>query len=129
MLAEFVVIGIPRTPQTKSPKSRSDWRDRVKAAARSAWTEVRPPLVEEVSVVMIYFYTEETNLDVDGVPKLVLDGMEGIVFEKDSVVSQVLCRKTRQDVRLTLINLPRSCPKRSGTRITLSTSRGNGPQS
>jgi crossover junction endodeoxyribonuclease RusA len=104
MLVEFVVTGITRTPQTKSPKSRADWRDRVRTAARDAWTEARDPLTEEVSVTIIYFYMEETNLDVDGIPKLVLDGMEGTVFEGDNVVSQILCRKTRQDAGLRLVS-------------------------
>jgi Holliday junction resolvase RusA-like endonuclease len=104
MLAEFVITGVPRTAQTKSPKSRTDWRTRINAAARAAWTETQAPLRQEVAVLIIYFYIEETNLDVDGIPKLVLDGMEGIIFEKDSVVSQILCRKTRQDLGLRLVN-------------------------
>jgi hypothetical protein len=52
---EFVVFGTPRTPQTKSPKSRADWASRVQDAARLAWGE-RERVATSVSVIMIYFH-------------------------------------------------------------------------
>jgi len=47
--------------------------------------------------MVVYFYRSETDLDVDGIGKLIVDALKGSAFEDDSVVSQVLLRKTDQD--------------------------------
>lgn len=50
-------------------------------------------------VVISYFYDEE-SLDVDNVPKPILDAMRGVVFADDGQVTDLLCRK--RDVKLPL---------------------------
>jgi Holliday junction resolvase RusA-like endonuclease len=94
MRFEFVIPGIPRTPQTKSSKSREDWRRRVRSAASAARPAARPPITTESSAVIVYFYNESTNIDVDGIAKLIFDAIEETVIENDKLVSQVLLRKT-----------------------------------
>lgn len=96
MQVDFVVPGTPRTPQTSSSKSRNDWKARVRAAAVTAWPKGHPPFTEELSVTIFHFYTEITNIDVDGIAKLILDALKGVVIEDDNLISQVLLRKTNQ---------------------------------
>ena len=96
MQVDFVVPGTPRTPQTNSPKSRNDWKARVGAAAAKAWPRDHPPFTEELSAVIVHFYTETTNIDVDGIAKLILDALKGAAIEDDGLISQVLLRKTNQ---------------------------------
>ena len=96
MQFEFVVHGTPRTPQTNSKKSRNDWRARVRAAALAVWPEEHPPFTEELSAVIVHYYTETTNIDVDGIAKLILDALVGLVIEDDGLISQVVLRKTNQ---------------------------------
>ena len=94
---EFIVTGVPRTVQTKNKRTRSEWKDRVRDSALARWTGRPPGLSEEASVVIVYFYRGETDLDVDGIGKLIVDALKGIAFADDNVVSQVLLRKTDQE--------------------------------
>ena len=96
MQVDFVIPGTPRTPQTKSQKSRNDWKARVRAAAEQARPKTHPPFTEELSAIIVHFYTEATNIDVDGIAKLILDALKGAVIEDDGLISQVVLRKTNQ---------------------------------
>jgi Holliday junction resolvase RusA-like endonuclease len=96
MLFEFVVPGIPRTAQTKKSESRKKWREKVTSAAGKLWPQTRPPLTSELSAIIVYYYTEQSDLDVDGIGKLVLDALVGTIVEDDAVFTQVLLRKSNQ---------------------------------
>ena len=102
---EFVVLGVPRTGQTKSKKSRSDWKQRVKEAALAAWPKGRRPISTELGALIVHFYTETTDIDVDGIGKLILDALREVVIEDDNIVSQILLRKTNQ-IGLSFSNPP-----------------------
>ena len=43
-------------------------------------------------VIITYFY-EEASLDVDNIPKPILDALKGLVYSDDTEVSDLLCRK------------------------------------
>lgn len=62
-------------------------------------------------VIISYFYDEE-SLDVDNVPKPILDGMRGLVFADDGQVTDLLCRK--RGVKLPL-DIDRASPLLLGT--------------
>ncbi len=104
-MTEFVVLGIPRTPQTKKSKSKDDWKAKVATAARLAAGTRFVPRSESLSATVIYFHRDETELDVDSIGKLLLDSLEGIFFDNDHQIEQVLLRKTQQN-ELTLTNPP-----------------------
>ena len=71
----------------------SAWTRSVKNAAESIWGD-EPPLTGEVAVTISYFYGGK-SLDVDNVPKPVLDALKGLVYLDDRQVSDLLCRKRR----------------------------------
>jgi crossover junction endodeoxyribonuclease RusA len=93
---EFVVRGVPRTARTKNKKTRNEWKDRVRESALENRTAYDLAFLDEVSVSIVYFYREETDLDVDGIGKLIIDALKGLAFADDDIVSQVLLRKTDQ---------------------------------
>ena len=43
-------------------------------------------------MVITYFY-EDASLDVDNIPKPILDALKGLVYSDDTEVSDLLCRK------------------------------------
>jgi endodeoxyribonuclease RusA len=99
---EFIVPGAPRSANA-NPRSRRRWRDRVSQAARDQLRQAEEPASHDLSVLIIYFSWGETTLDVDNVAKALLDGLKGVLFEDDQQVSELLVRKTRLRVGLSLI--------------------------
>jgi Holliday junction resolvase RusA-like endonuclease len=99
---DFVVIGIPRTSQTKKPASRQKWKNAVSEVARRRWLEAAPAPLAEATVAVVYFYRDKTDLDVDGIGKLVIDAMQGIAFSNDAIVTEVILRKTNQGAILSI---------------------------
>lgn len=93
---DFVVVGIPRSPQTKSSRSPSDWKQKITQAARARWPADRPPFTANAKVTIIYFYEIATSIDVDAIAKYVLDGLEGVAYDDDSIVSDLTLRKSNQ---------------------------------
>ena len=58
---------------------------------------VEQPFVGNVMVTITYFF-EGASLDVDNMPKPILDGLNGLVYSDDSQVTDLLCRKRRHSV-------------------------------
>ena len=102
-LLEFTVQGTPRSAQAK-PWGRHRWVAKVSAAAAASRAEGASHFVEELSVVVIYFHYGETAIDVDNIAKPILDGLKGVVFVDDVLVTQILCRKTRLGTGLVVEN-------------------------
>lgn len=104
-ILEFIVPGIPRTAQTKSRKSRADWKAKVLNAVQARPIDDNFIGKQTFSASIIYFYEDETQLDVDGIGKLLLDSLIGILYDDDSQAEQVLLRKTRKE-GLAILNPP-----------------------
>ena len=47
---------------------------------------------EPVMFTIMYFY-DERPLDVDNIPKPILDALKGLIFEDDDQVTDLVCRK------------------------------------
>lgn len=103
---DFVVVGVPRTPQTKSPKSRRDWRRKVRDAATAEWPRGLAPFDGELSAMIVYFFPGQTGLDVDGIIKPILDALKGLVYEDDHAIFEVVCRKISLSELTRLTNAP-----------------------
>ena len=59
--------------------------------AKRSW-DTEAPFTGEVMVTITYFF-DGASLDVDNVPKPILDALKGLVYSDDSQVSDLLCRK------------------------------------
>jgi hypothetical protein len=92
---EFVVAGVPVSDQSENDRARERWRRQVRAAAAAAWSKGAKPLESSVSIVIAFFHSGESDLDVDNIPKLVLDAVKGLIYTDDHQVEQVTIRRTR----------------------------------
>ena len=88
----FEVV-IERTPLSQQADSRHlrAWRQEVQSAVGHVW-DTEPPFVGEVMVVITYFFKGEA-LDVDNMPKPILDALNGLVYADDSQITDLVCRK------------------------------------
>ena len=63
----------------------------MRNVARRSW-DTEPPFVGDVMVTIVYLY-EDVPLDVDNVPKPILDALKGLVYSDDAQVTDLICRK------------------------------------
>ena len=76
----------------------------MRIAAGRKWGN-NSQLAEEIMVTITYVY-EDSPMDVDNVPKPILDGLKGLIYFDDSQVTDLLCRKRRNDLELRMPNPP-----------------------
>lgn len=98
MMLEFVVSGTPASQQARNRQRVRDWMQDVESAVRLEW-ESEPPRGGNVMVTINYFF-DGVSLDVDNVPKPILDALKGLIFADDAQVTDWLCRK--RNVKLEL---------------------------
>ena len=98
---EFV-IGGPAVSQQASPRSRERWKQEVQDTAKRYWG-AGPPYAGEVMVAITYFF-DGAPPDVDNIPKLILDALIGLVYDDDSQVTDLLCRKRNMNGDLRIQN-------------------------
>ncbi len=63
----------------------------MQSVAEKSW-DTEPPFVGEVMVSITYFF-EGASLDVDNVPKPILDALKGLVYTDDAQITDLVCRK------------------------------------
>ena len=88
---EFVIGGPPVSQQTRRRSRVKEWTQEVQNVAKRRW-DTDPPFTAEVMVTITYFF-EGASLDVDNIPKPIMDALKGLVYSDDSQVSDLLCRK------------------------------------
>ena len=86
----FYIEGPPVSQQAKN-KSRRRWIETVKSVAEREWA-ADPPERGSVVVAITYFFIDDV-IDVDNIPKPIVDAMNELVFEDDIQVTDLLCRK------------------------------------
>ena len=88
---EFVLSGPPVSQQARRRERVREWQREVRRVARAHWGD-EAPFDGEVMVTITYFF-EVASLDVDNIPKPILDALKGVVYSDDSEVTDLLCRK------------------------------------
>ena len=63
----------------------------MERAARQEWG-VEAPVTHPIMVTITYFF-DDIPVDVDNIPKPILDALKGLAFRDDSQVYDLLCRK------------------------------------
>ena len=99
---EFVINRPPVSQQTRRQARLRQWREEVQSVARQHWPDGEPPTDGLLMVTINYFYSDK-SLDIDNVPKPVIDSLKEIVFRDDSQVTDLLCRKRRLSPNLDAI--------------------------
>jgi Holliday junction resolvase RusA-like endonuclease len=101
---EFIVIGSPMSNQARRRKRVRAWTQYVQNFAGLGWG-VEQPFVGDVMVTITYLYNRQSNdIDVDNIPKPILDALKGLVYSDDSQVTDLLCRKRRYGLELRMPN-------------------------
>ena len=90
---EFVVGGTPVSSGAKRPETKNEWKERVKAASRTALPEGHWASKGRIAVTLFYFPAEPRGGDVDNIVKLVLDALCKHIYIDDSQVERVLVQK------------------------------------
>ncbi len=88
---EMIMEQAPVSSQTRRRQRFHEWRQNLERAARLVW-DTEAPVAVPVSVTIAYFF-DDTPVDVDNFPKPILDALKGLVFQDDSQVYDLLCRK------------------------------------
>lgn len=89
-----MIDGPPVSQQARRRARLRDWISKVENEAKSHWPEDELPVDDSVMVKITYFY-EDIPVDVDNISKPILDALTGVIFEDDSQVTDLLCRKRR----------------------------------
>lgn len=95
---EFVVDGPIVSQQTRRSQRREAWINKVRSSADAAWSSAQPQS-GAVSVTLTCFF-HGRGLDVDNIPKPILDAMNGLVYTDDEQVRDLRCRKRDLDADL-----------------------------
>jgi Holliday junction resolvase RusA-like endonuclease len=89
---EFEIPGRPVSQQARRRSRVHEWTQRVNQIASSAWTAQHSQPAATAAILLFYLY-DEVRLDADNIVKPILDGIMGIVFDDDSVVSDIVIRR------------------------------------
>ena len=103
---EFIVDGPPVSQQTRNKILLQSWINIVHNAAALRWNN-EPPLAGEVTVTITYLFDtiDGVSLDVDNIPKPILDALKGLVYVDDTQVTDLLCRKRELQGTLRIHNV------------------------
>ena len=100
MLFEFVMDGPPVSQQARNRGRVREWTQAVQGVAELRW-HAQPPFDGQVMVTISYFF-ENVLLDVDNIPKPILDALNAwfILMTLWSLIC--LCRKRslKEDIRI-----------------------------
>ena len=89
---EFIIFGDPVSQQTRRSGRLHSWIATVRDQVTEHWATEEESSKDFVIVTINYFH-EDRNLDIDNLPKPILDALKGIVFEDDSQVTDLICQK------------------------------------
>jgi len=90
---EFLVAGIPVSAGATRPKSRTEWKARVKAASTVVLPDGHWASKGRMAVTLYYFPTAPMQGDVDNIIKLVLDALSRHIYVDDSQVERIVVQK------------------------------------
>jgi len=86
MQFEFLIPRRPVSLQTRKRSKLQDWQAFVRAEASKTW--VGAPYSGNVHLTLVYLYDTDP-VDTDNIIKPIQDGLIGLVYEDDSLVTDV----------------------------------------
>lgn len=89
---EFRIDQTPVSQQARSVQRRSQWQEVVRRSAERHWPVGETPSAGRLMVTILHFY-EGIDLDVDNIPKPILDGIKELVYGDDRQITDLVCRK------------------------------------
>ncbi len=95
---EFALEGSPVSQQTRRRALLRQWTQNVRNAAERHW-DSRAPAAGNVAVSIVYIFDADP-LDVDNIPKPIMDALKGLIYSDDNQVTDLICRKRRKSSNL-----------------------------
>jgi hypothetical protein len=92
---DFVRLGIPCTLQTANRSRLANYKQDMRRIACARWPGDIDPFDGPVSVTISYYYAGVTDIDVDNIIKPILDQLNGLMYEDDIQIVEIICRKIR----------------------------------
>lgn len=89
---EFRIDQTPVSQQARRRKLRNEWIALVRRSAEQRWPAEESPAAGRLMVTIVHFYAG-IDLDVDNIPKPILDGIKGLVYGDDRQITDLVCRK------------------------------------
>ena len=101
---ELVIDGPPVSQQARRRDRVRQWTDEVRSIASNAWNS-EPPVDEVLSVTVTYLF-DSIPIDVDNIPKPILDALKGMVYSDDSQIIDLHCRTRKMTDSLQISDPP-----------------------
>lgn len=89
---EFVIVRDPVSQQARRRDLVRQWVQQVRREAEQHWNNEDSPHGGAVMLTITYFY-DRIDLDVDNIPKPIMDALKGLAYSDDGQVTDMLCRK------------------------------------
>ena len=100
---EFVIDGPPVSQQARRRDRVRQWGEEVRKSASQYWPVGEFPEMGPVMLTITYFY-DTVEVDVDNIPKPILDALKGLVYVDDDQITDILCRKRNLNSDLRIEN-------------------------
>jgi crossover junction endodeoxyribonuclease RusA len=100
---EFVIDGPPVSQQARRRERVRQWRDTVRRSAEQHWPTEELPVTGPIMLTIMYFY-DGVAMDLDNLPKPILDALKGLVYLDDDQITDIVCRKRNRNSDLRLEN-------------------------
>ena len=91
----------PVSVQARRRERVREWRRELENAVDEVWDSER--ITDRKLMVVITYFFDETPIDVDNIPKPILDALKVKVFSDDSQVYELLCRKRSRADNLSIV--------------------------
>ena len=91
---EFVVVGLPLSPQSQRRDHQEQWQAHIRHAALKRWPSSTPPvsIPVELSIIYYYDYHDRVMLFDDVLTHLIQDALAGLVYRQSDCVSDLIRR-------------------------------------
>lgn len=96
---EFAIDGPPVSQQARRRELVRQWSRSVRESALQRWDADASLVAEVIKLTIIYFYSD-VPMDVDNIPKPILDALKGLVYSDDSQITDLFCRKRELNDKL-----------------------------
>jgi crossover junction endodeoxyribonuclease RusA len=98
---EFVIPQRPVSQQARRQQRLREWKEFVANHARLAMPVPRDLATDPVAVRLLYLY-DEAALDIDNILKPIQDALIGVVWQDDSIVTDVEIRRRWRQTAFTI---------------------------
>ncbi|USR89873.1 RusA family crossover junction endodeoxyribonuclease [Phormidium yuhuli AB48] len=82
--------------QTRRRQRLNLWKQQVRQAAETGWSDGSPPLTGALALQVIYFY-QNHELDIDNIVKPIQDALIGLIYDDDVQITDILICKRQLD--------------------------------